>query len=97
MKKIVKKVQSKYFNAVKEGKKPFEIRLADFNCKEGDILVLKEQINDANKLNGREIDMEILFKFNTKDMEKWHTKEEIEKYGFIVLGIRRKFDFKDKK
>jgi len=91
MKKIVKKVQSKYFNAVASGKKPFEIRLADFKCKEGDILVLKEQTNGTRKLTGKKIETEILFKINTKMMERWHTKEEIEKYGFVVLGIKRKF------
>ncbi len=91
---IVKKVQSKYFNAVKEGRKPFEVRLADFKCKEGDILVLKEQKDKTREFTGREEEMEVLFKFNTKDMEKFHTKEEIKKYGFVVLGIRKKFNFK---
>ena len=37
--KIIKKVQSKYFKAIQEGRKGFEVRLADFKCKEGDILV----------------------------------------------------------
>lgn len=33
---IVKKVWPKYFDAIIEGKKNFEIRLADFECKEGE-------------------------------------------------------------
>jgi len=90
--KIVKKVQSRYFNVVKKGKKPFEVRLADFDCKEGDTLVLKEQRDNTKKLTGREQELEVLFKFNTKDMEKFYTKEEIKKYGFVVLGIRKKFN-----
>lgn len=40
--KILKKVQHEYFEAVLEGKKQFEIRLADFKYKPGDILVLLE-------------------------------------------------------
>ncbi len=89
-----KKVQQKYFEAVKEGKKRFEVRLADFKCKPGDILVLKEQVQETKKLTGRKIECEVLYKFSTKDMEKFHAKEEIEKYGFVVLAIREKLKFK---
>ena len=92
--KIEKTVQSKYFNSVLEGRKPFEVRLADFRCKEGDTLVLKEQKNGTKILTGRKLECEILFKFNTKSMEKWHSKREIEKYGFVVLGIRRRYAYK---
>ena len=40
--RIKKKVQQEYFEAVVEGKKRFEVRLANFKCKPGDTLVLKE-------------------------------------------------------
>ena len=43
MTKINKKIQQEYFEAVSEGKKRFEVRLANFECKPGDILVLQEQ------------------------------------------------------
>lgn len=92
--RIEKKVQQKYFEAVAEGRKGFEVRLADFKCKLGDTLVLKEQKQGTKELTGREIECEVLYKFNTKEMEKFHTKEEIDKYGFIVLAIRKKFKFK---
>ena len=39
---IKKKIWPKYFEQVKTGKKKFELRLADFNLKKGDVLVLKE-------------------------------------------------------
>ncbi|MCK5343448.1 MAG: DUF3850 domain-containing protein [Candidatus Heimdallarchaeota archaeon] len=89
---INKKVQEKYFKAVVDGKKRFEVRLADFECREGDTLVLKEQKQGSVELTGREHECEILYKFNTKDMEKYHTKEEIDKYGFVILAIRKKFN-----
>jgi ASC-1-like (ASCH) protein len=92
--KIEKKVQQEYFEAVGEGKKRFEVRLADFECRPGDTLVLKEQKQGTKDLTGREIECEVLYKFNTKEMGKFHTKEEIEKYGFVVLAIRKKFKFK---
>ncbi|MBW6461457.1 MAG: hypothetical protein K0B07_00185 [DPANN group archaeon] len=75
-----------------ESAKRFEVRLADFDCKEDDTLVLKEQKNGTDTLTDKTQDCEILYKFNTKDMEKYHTKEDIEKYGFIILSIRKKFN-----
>ena len=91
--RIEKKVQSKYFKDVLEGRKGFEVRLADFRCRPGDVLVLKEK-DTAGKLTGRKIECEVLYKFNTKNMAKWHTKKEIDRYGLVVLAIRRKFRFR---
>ncbi|MCD6279632.1 DUF3850 domain-containing protein [Candidatus Micrarchaeota archaeon] len=39
---IEKKIWPKYFELIQQGKKTFEIRLADFEIKEGDVLLLKE-------------------------------------------------------
>jgi ASC-1-like (ASCH) protein len=92
MTEIKKKVQQDYFEAVSEGRKRFEVRLADFECKPGDTLVLQEQKQGTRELTGKELSCEVLFKFNTKDMEKFHTKEELEKHGLFVLAIRKKID-----
>lgn len=92
--RIEKKVQHEYFKAAAEGKKRFEVRLADFRCKPGDVLVLKEQKQGAKELTGKRMECEVLYKFNTKEMERFHTKEEIEKHGFAVLAIRKKFKFR---
>jgi ASC-1-like (ASCH) protein len=92
--RIEKRVQSKYFNAVLEGRKRFEVRLADFKCKEGDTLVLKEQRQGGKELTGRKLELEVLYRFNTKNVEKFYKKSEIEKYGLVVLAIRKKFRFK---
>jgi ASC-1-like (ASCH) protein len=92
--RIEKKVQQEYFEDVLEGKKRFEVRLADFKCKPGDVLVLKEQKQGTKTLTGRKIECEVLYKFNTKDMEKFHTKKELDKYGLAILAIRKKFKFK---
>lgn len=92
--KIIKKVQQEYFNEITEGKKRFEVRLADFKCKPGDTLVMQEQKQGTRQLTGREAEFEILYKINTKIMEKWHTKEEIDKHGLLVISIRKKFKHK---
>ena len=91
MAKITKKVQQEYFEAVADGRKRFEVRLADFICRPGDTLVLAEQRQGTKELTGRKLECEVLFSFNTKDMEKFHKKEEIEKHGLVVLAIRRQY------
>lgn len=92
--KIVKGVQPKYFAAIAGGRKRFEVRLANFRCKPGDILVLKEEKKGTKKHTGRKQECEVLYKFNTKEIEKFYSKKDIEKYGLLVLAIRKKFKFK---
>jgi ASC-1-like (ASCH) protein len=92
--RIEKGVQQKYFEDVLEGRKGFEVRLGDFEGKPGDTLVLKEQKPGSKEFTGRTIECELLYKFNTKEVEKFYTKEEIEKYGLAILAIRKKFNYK---
>ena len=50
--KIEKKTWPKYFNLVKSGKKKFDLRLADFKCKRGDILRrIRRKVKSVIKLN----------------------------------------------
>ena len=92
--KILKKVQHEYFEALVEGRKQFEIRLADFRYKPGDTLVLLEQRQGSKELSGRKLECEVLFTINTKVAEKFWSKKQIEKHGLAVLSLRRKFRFK---
>ena len=91
--KIQKKVQKKYFDEVIEGKKAFEVRLADFKCKPGDTLTLLEQKQGTKNLTGRKLNCEVLYKLNTKAITKFYTKKEIDKYGLVILAIRRKYKY----
>ncbi|MDO8647086.1 MAG: DUF3850 domain-containing protein [Candidatus Diapherotrites archaeon] len=90
---IEKKVQSEYFNAIVDGRKRFEVRLADFKSKPGDTLVLKEQKQGSKEITGREISCEIIYNLNTKELEKFYSKKELEKHGLVILAIRKKFNF----
>jgi ASC-1-like (ASCH) protein len=91
--RIEKGVQPGYFRAVKDGRKSFEVRLADFECKPGDVLVLKEQKEGSKAQTGEEVECEVLYRFNTKDIEKFYSKQDIEKHGLVVLAIRKKYEF----
>jgi len=89
--KIEKRVQQEYFTAVADGRKRFEVRLADFDCHPGDTLMLQEQKPGGQELTGRELECEVLYCFNTKDIEKFYSKEDIDKYGLMVLAIRKQY------
>ena len=87
LKEIKKKIWPEYFELVKSGKKNFEIRLADFDIKEGDILILEEYNPKTKQYTGRNIKKKVSFLRNTKIMEQMHKKEDIDKYGLYILGM----------
>ncbi|OGM29504.1 hypothetical protein A2630_00730 [Candidatus Woesebacteria bacterium RIFCSPHIGHO2_01_FULL_44_10] len=87
MAKIEKKVWPKYFEAILRGDKTFEIRLADFGCNKGDVLVLREWDPERKDYTGRTIDKKVTYIVKTKDLSFW-SKEEIEKHGYQVIGFK---------
>lgn len=85
--KIEKKVWSEYFQKILDGDKTFELRLADFECNVGDMLVLKEWNPNTKEYSGRELTKEVTYVVKTKNAPFW-TKEEIEKYGYQVISFK---------
>ena len=85
--KIEKKVWPEYFQKIADGKKTYELRLADWECNPGDILVLKEWDPETKEYTGRQIEKTVTYVGKTKDI-KFFTKEEIEKYGFQIISFR---------
>ena len=86
MTEIKKKCWPEYFEQIISGKKKFEIRLADFDIKEGDVLMLEEFDPLNKKYTGRTIKKKIKFitKFNPT---KFNSIEDIQKFGFYGLEI----------
>ncbi|MBU2592528.1 DUF3850 domain-containing protein [Patescibacteria group bacterium] len=85
--RIEKKVWPEYFQAILDGKKTFELHLADFECKPGDVLVLKEWNPGSKEYTGRQIEKEVTYAIKTKDCHFW-PKEEVEKYGYQVISFK---------
>ncbi|MEK6859358.1 MAG: DUF3850 domain-containing protein [Nanoarchaeota archaeon] len=83
---IKKKVWPEYFQMILNGKKKFELRLADFNISEGDILILEEYDPETNTYTGRRIKKKAksIIKFNPTRM---HRPEEIKKFGFYIIEM----------
>ncbi|MBI1863989.1 DUF3850 domain-containing protein [Candidatus Woesebacteria bacterium] len=87
MRKIEKKTWPTMFEKILSGTKNFDMRIADFECEPGDTLILKEYDPGTQKYTGREISKKITFVLKTKDQKFWK-KEDIEKYGFLVMGLK---------
>lgn len=86
MAEIHKKIWSTYFKEVENGKKTFELRLDDWKCEPGDVLILDE-IDDATKQpTGRSIRKKVGFVGHTKDFTFWPV-EDIEKYGYQIISL----------
>lgn len=82
-----KKVWPEYFQKILDGKKTYELRLADWECNEGDILVLQEWDPETQEYTGREIEKEVTHVGKTKDMSFW-PEEDIKKYGYQILAFK---------
>lgn len=85
--KHIKKVWPEYFQKIIDGKKNFELRLADWECNEGDILVLQEWDPQTKNYTGREIEKEVTLVFKTKTISFW-SDEDIKKYGYQILSFK---------
>ena len=85
--KIEKKTWPEYFEKVLSGEKNFELRLADWECKAGDVLVLREWDTKTKDYTGRQIEKEVSGVVKSKDLSV-STKDDIEKYGWQVIGFK---------
>jgi len=83
---ISKKVWPEYFQAILDGKKNYELRLADFNCNPGNVLTLKEWNPATKEYTGREIKKIVTYVGKTKDYSFW-TKEKVDKYGYQIISF----------
>jgi ASC-1-like (ASCH) protein len=86
MKEIKKKIWPVYFERVLSGKKNFDLRLADFDVNEGDVIVFEEWDRDKKEYTGRKIEKKVKYLDKTKDSKYW-SKEDIDKFGFLVIGF----------
>jgi len=85
--KIEKKVLPGYFEKILSGEKKFELRLADWECKAGDVLVLREWNSEVKKYTGRQVEKEVTYVAKTKDI-KFFSKADAEKYGYQIISLK---------
>lgn len=84
---VNKKIWPEFFELVQSGKKKFELRLNDFDAKEGDTLVLEEWDPKNQQYTGRKIEknVEYVLKFKIDDFGQ---KKEIEEKGLQVIQLK---------
>lgn len=87
MTKIKKKTWMPFFQEILDGKKTFDARLANFDCKVGDVLVLEEYDQKKKEYTGRTIEKEITFILNTKTQKFWK-QSEIQKQGLLIFSFK---------
>ncbi len=85
--KIEKKIWPEYFQRILDGTKTFELRLADFACKPGDVLVLKEWDPKIKQFTGRVMEKTVTYVLKTKEVSFWPI-EDIERYGFQIISFK---------
>lgn len=87
MKTVTKKILPEWFDAIEKGQKKYELRLADFDIEDGDILRLEEWVGEGEnrKPTGRVLEKKISY-VRKIDLKGWlQTQPEIEDKGFYVL------------
>ncbi|MBP6866568.1 MAG: DUF3850 domain-containing protein [Candidatus Pacebacteria bacterium] len=87
MKTTIKKIDTIWFEGILTGRKKFELRLADFDIAEGDILRLEEWVGDGaeRKFTGRYIEKKVAY-MQKIDLKDWAANQpEILDKGIYAL------------
>jgi hypothetical protein len=83
---IHKKTWPKSFQEMLQGKKKFDLRLADFDLKKDDTLILDEYNPETKQYTGRSIKKQVkwLTKWNPTEA---HSIEDIKRFGFWEIEL----------
>jgi ASC-1-like (ASCH) protein len=87
MSTVTKKIDTEWFEMILSGKKKFELRLADFEFQDGDILKLEEWVGEGEnrKPTGRVIE-KIATYVHKIDIKNWlENKPELLEKSFYVI------------
>ena len=84
---IRKKILPEYFEAVASGKKKFELRLNEFDIKEGDTLLLEEWDADKMEYTGRKIERKVTYVRDFKIDKLWWPVKDIMEKGLLVISM----------
>lgn len=85
-KAIEKKILPEYFDRIAAGEKTYELRLADWECEQGDTLVLIEIDAKTKKPTGRTMRRKVGYVGKTKGLDFW-TGKEIAQHGYQIISL----------
>lgn len=84
---INKKIWPKYFADVASGKKKYELRLDDFEVKEGDILILEEWDPKKKEYTGRKVEKKVTYVGKFRIDHLFWPEEEIKEKGIQIISL----------
>jgi hypothetical protein len=84
---IKKKIPLNFYDLVDSNKKNFELRLNDFEVKEGDIIILEEWIPETKQYTGRKIEREVNYVLNFK-LNDFGQEDLIKEKGLVVFSLK---------
>ena len=83
---IRKKTWPELFQKMLDGKKTTDLRLADFEIKEGDVLVLEEYNPETKSYTGRVLKKRVK-NLNKVKLTDFHSPEDISKHGHWIIEL----------
>ncbi len=89
MKVVTKKILPEWFDAIQDGTKTYELRLADFEINVGDILRLEEWVGEGSTrhFSGKFIEKKVNH-LRHVDLQSWLDEQpELLDQGFYVIGL----------
>lgn len=86
MREIRKKVLTEYFEQIEKGQKTFELRLADWQCSNGDILILDEIDPETKQYTGRSLRRKVGYVLHTRDVNLF-SQDAVEEYGYQIISL----------
>ena len=84
---IEKKIWPEFFDAVASGKKKFELRLNEFECKEGDTPLLREWDPAAKDYTGRQVEKKVGFVLAVNPSATFWSESDIKEKGLLILSL----------
>jgi ribosomal protein S17 len=84
---VEKKAWPEYFEKVLSGEKKFDLRINDFEIKEGDTLLLREWNPETKEYTGREISKKVTYILKVAPGDRTWPKEDVEKYGLQIMSL----------
>ena len=86
---IEKKIWPQYFEEVLKGDKTFELRLANWDCTKGDVLILKEWDPDTKEYTGRVIEKKVGYvaRIKPNQLPFW-SADDVEEHGLQIISLK---------
>lgn len=84
---IKKKIWPEYFDAVASGKKNFELRLDDFDVREGDTMLLEEWDPVVKEYTGRRIEKKVTYVGKFKIDQLFWPEKKIKERGIQIISL----------